>query len=237
MTHPNMPLLLLGGAGLPSWIWDDLRTALNPNRASVVASRPSGDASLLDYARSALDSAPWQQFVIVAHSSGGVIATALTGLAPQRVGGFLGVAAVVPPPGASFITSMPFPNRLILSAVMRIAGTRPPEKAIRTTLATGVDRATADRIVRDFIPESPSLYRHKIGDRPSTPHRGYIYTAADKELPYPVQCRFRTNLDPQWESTLDTGHLPMLEDASSLGEAVQQFLDHAQIDAIPDRQA
>ncbi|WP_026910964.1 hypothetical protein [Patulibacter minatonensis] len=44
---PTVPLLLLGGAGLPAWAWDRFRDALPAERPTFVALRPrTGDRSL-----------------------------------------------------------------------------------------------------------------------------------------------------------------------------------------------
>jgi hypothetical protein len=65
----STPVLLLGGAGLPAWIWDDVRAALAVESAAAPRP-PAPDASLDDYARAALGAAPGERFVVVAHSSG-----------------------------------------------------------------------------------------------------------------------------------------------------------------------
>lgn len=176
MTQSREPVLLLSGAGLPVWIWDQVREELAASHRTVVAARPRRDrASLTEYAAAALDSAPWERFAVVAHSSGGTVAAEIVTLAPDRVGAFLAVTAVVPKPGRSFVASMPLPNRLVLSLAMRLAGTRPPDAAIRRGVASQVDTQTADRIVAEFSPESVRHYR-------DTPHgggfperRGYLF--------------------------------------------------------------
>src|SRR5688500_15334014 len=141
------PLLFLSGAGLPAWIWDDVRAALP---TSTVAAYPS-TGSLRDYATKVLDEAP-ERFTIVAHSIGGVIAGQLVAQAPDRVDGLLAVAASIPRAGQSFLTALPFPQKLIVRAVIRLAGTKPPEKAIRAGLAAGLEGSLVDRIVGEFSP-------------------------------------------------------------------------------------
>ena len=123
-SHPS--ILFLGGAGLPAWIWDDVRRRLSGSHETRVAPRPvRSGAGVRDYADAAIGSMAADRFVVVAHSAGGVVGAEVMRLAPERVAGFLGVCAVVPQGGGSFITAMPVPNRWMLSAVMRLAGTRP----------------------------------------------------------------------------------------------------------------
>ncbi|MGC4939401.1 alpha/beta fold hydrolase [Kribbella sp. DT2] len=219
------PLLLVSGAGLPSWIWDQVRKELAPSHPTVVAERPrDAGASLSQYAAAALASAPWERFAVVAHSSGGTVAAEMIALAPDRVTALLAVSAVVPEPGHSFITSMPFPQRLVLSLAMRLAGTRPPDAAIRRGVAGRVDQETADRIVADFIPESPGLYRNKPQGRAVPERRGYLSTSQDAELPITLQRRFALNLGTPCNESLATGHLPMLEAPEALAQQIESFL-------------
>lgn len=213
-------LLLISGAGLPSWIWDGVIDGLS----ATVASRPtSANASLEDHAREALASAPPGPLTVVAHSAGGVVAGALTELAPERVSGLLAVSAVIPRPGRSFIGSMPLPNRLVLSAIMRFAGTRPPAGAIRKGVASGVDEATTQRLVDDFTPESQRYYRDAVTNPRWPARRGYVTTTSDRELTAPLQEQFVSNLAPTFERRIDSGHLPMLERPDDLRTALTDF--------------
>lgn len=237
-------MLLISGAGLPSWIWDATREELAPARETAVAARPDGGAdagsggragvSLVNHVEAALASAPWDRFAVVAHSAGGVVGAELARLAPERVSALLGVSAVVPGPGGSFVSSMPFPNRLLLSLVMRVAGTRPPESVIRGGLTAGLGEDVADRVVADFVTEPPALFRGRTGQGPLRQRRGYVLTTRDRQLSQSLQRRFAANLfsghqlsEDQgvfWEEALDTGHLPMLEDPRSLARLVTRFL-------------
>ncbi len=193
-------------------------------RGSSVAHYPKrADASLADYAAAALSGAP-DEFVVVAHSVGGVVGAQLLSDVPDRVKGFIGIAAAIPIPGRSFFASLPFPASMVLSAITRMAGTRPPDKAIRGTLAAGLRETTANRIVTEFAPESQALYRHRVGPRRVPPSRGYLETTNDKEMSHTLQQRFANNLDARWRATLPTGHLPMLEDASATAAAIENFL-------------
>lgn len=224
MDEMTTPLLLFTGAGLPGWIWDEARTSLTPSRDSAVASAPSPrTTSLQDHAQRVLDEVPWPAFIVVAHSVGGVVATALAALAPQRVHGFLGVAAAVPATGRSFLSTLPLPNRLVLGALIRVVGTRPPEKAIRAGLTGSLDRAVADRIVADFSAAPPWLYRHAAPARHLPQRRGYLFTAEDKEFSPRMQSTYADELGSTWRRTMTTGHLPMLQDPAGFSQAVEDF--------------
>ncbi|ALJ20472.1 alpha/beta fold hydrolase [Microbacterium sp. No. 7] len=218
-------ILFLSGAGLPAWIWDGVRERLDGAHETSVAARPAGgSAGLREYAAAAIDSVRAERFAIVAHSAGGVVGAEVSRLAPARVVGLLAVSAVVPKPGGSFLTALPAPNRWVLGAAMRMAGTRPPESAIRRTLAHGLDERTVDRLVAGFAPESPGFHRDRIGGRPSYGRRGYVLTTRDRELSPSWQRRFAARLGASCRHELPTGHLPMLEVPDALAEVVSSFL-------------
>ena len=111
-----------------------------------------------------------------------MVAAKILELQPQRVAGLLGVSCVVPAPGASFIGSMPFPNRAVLGLVMRVLGTRPPEKALRAQ-AAGLPAPVVEALVSDFVPESQRYYRDPAQEAVTPTHRGYVCTTRDDELP------------------------------------------------------
>ncbi len=224
MSTSRHSILFLSGAGLPAWIWDDVRDRLGTSYDTRVATRPAVAARLRDYAEAALASVSATQVTIVAHSAGGVVGAEVVRLMPEQVSGFLAVSAIVPQPGGSFITAMPIPNRWMLSAAMRFAGTRPPASAIRKTLAHGIDEQATERLIADFAPESQGFYRDRIGAQPWSGRRGYLATSRDRELPAALQQRFATRLDASWRQELGTGHLPMLENPEGLATAIESFL-------------
>ncbi|MFT3877830.1 MAG: alpha/beta hydrolase [Propioniciclava sp.] len=223
MSTSSPTVLFIGGAGLPGWIWDAARRELGDGYDTRVAARPAGGQRLRDYADAALASVDAERFTIVAHSGGGVVGAEVARLAAGRVAGFLAVSAVVPKPGGSFLSAMPVPNRWILGAVMRIAGTRPPESAIRTTLASALDPATVDRLVAGFTPEPLGYYRDRTGTQPWCERRGYLVTTDDKELPAALQRRFAERLGAARVDEVAAGHLPMLEDPASVARVIAGF--------------
>lgn len=225
---PGPPLLFLSGAGLPGWIWDDVRACLPPSWPTAVAAQPvDATGSLLAHAQQVLDETVWPGFVVVAHSIGGVVATGLAHLDPQRVQGVLGVAAVVPRPDRSFLGSLPFPRNHVLGALVRLVGTRPPEKAIRTGLTSALEDAVADRVVDGFRPAPRWLYRDRAPQHRFPARRGYLFTDQDRELPPRLQRTYAGELAPTWTGHLPTGHLPMLQDPAGTSRAVQEFCQAA----------
>ncbi|MEV0761622.1 alpha/beta hydrolase [Nocardia sp. NPDC050435] len=216
------PLLLLSGAGLPAWIWDDVRAELDAE--TVVAEYPRRAGAVLgEYAEAALAQAPAGPVTLVAHSIGGVVASVIVALAPERVAGVLGVAAVVPAAGRSFLGALPVPQRYVVGLAMRVAGTRPPEKMIRAGVAAGLPEPVVARLVADFAPESQRLYRDRVAAREFTGPRGFVATSRDREFPLALQHRYADTLGAGFRRELATGHLPMLEAPAASAQAIAEF--------------
>lgn len=217
-------LVFISGAGLPDWIWDEAGEGLD----ATVAKRPWGtNATLQEYAQAALAGTGNGPLTLVAHSSGGVVAAAMLALAPERIRGLLAIAAVIPDPGRSFIGMMPVPQRYVLGAVMRMAGTRPPESAIRAGLAAGVPEEARKRLVIEFDPESQAYYRNRVPRFTRPQRRGYLITTQDKELSPMRQRDFAARLEPDYQREIDSGHLPMIEYPSELRAGIAEF--HASV--------
>lgn len=229
MSSSSAPFLLVGGAGLPAWAWDDVRAALPDGRESAVAERPAADGprALDDYAAAALDGSPWRHVVVVAHSIGGVIATRMVERAPDRVLGVIGISASFPEAGRSFFGALPFPQRHVVAAITRVLGTRPPAKMLRTGLARGLDDAVADRLFADFAPESQELYRDPVGRVAYPPLRGYLRTGDDPDFPLALQDRYAATLGVERVETLPTGHVPMLADPQGTAAALERLVARA----------
>lgn len=226
MSPQREPILFIGGSGLSAWIWDDVLKHLGAQRSDTVAARPAAgvQASLQEYVDAAIESAPEGRFAVVAHSSGGVIGAEVARRVPGRVEKLLGISAVIPAPGRSFIATMPVPNRWVLSLAMRFTTTRPPASAIRKGLAYGLPGDITEKVVAEFMPESSRLYRDKTSSGAWEGKRGYVFTTADRELSLKLQRQSADRLEVAWIAELPTGHLPMLDDPERLAEVITEFL-------------
>lgn len=173
----------------------------------------------------AIDSAPPGRFTIVAHSSGGVVGAEVARLLEDRVSSFLAIAAVIPTGTDSFVSAMPAPGRWVLPTVLRLAGTRPPAKAIRRGLCGGLRAHDVERIVAEFVPESQGLYTDSTGEHRWSGRRGFLLTTQDEELSLGRQRRFAHRLGAQWSEDIATGHLPMVQDPQATAHAIGEFLE------------
>ncbi|MBB6672140.1 alpha/beta fold hydrolase [Cohnella nanjingensis] len=222
----------VSGAGLRGGIWNEVVEGFD--EPCLALEYPARDAeaeerrslSLEDYVaelKRQLERWEVERFILVAHSLGGALALRLAAEMPDRVAGFAAVGAAIPRGGGSFLSALPWPKRLLLSVILRRAGTRPPASAIRAGLCNDLPAAQADIIVRDFVPESVRVYTDRTeAPMPEAP-KLYVKLAKDKEFGSALQDRMRANLSPDAVRSLDTGHLPMLGDPQGLRLALQSF--------------
>src|SRR5690606_11877659 len=97
--------------------------------------------------------------------------------------GFVALGAVIPKNGNSFVSSLPFPQRLVLPIILKLIGTKPPRKSIENELCNDLTGEQSLKIVHEFTPEIRALYTTKIiYDWPEV-KRLYIKLTDDPSMP------------------------------------------------------
>jgi len=224
--------LFLSGAGLRSWIWSDVASLVETDcLAAEYPGREKGDEpgsiSLNDYVEFVLSQlSRWnrEEVIIVAHSIGGVIGMELASRLGTRLAGFVAVGGAIPKPGDSFLSLQPFFTRILLRAVLRFSGTKPPDSMIAKGLCNDLSGEQTERIVASFVPESIEIYRQKNGSPIPTVRRLYVRLTADRQMSLELQNRMVEILHPDRVVDLATGHLPMLADPAALASVLNRFL-------------
>ncbi len=229
---PDLGLVFVHGAGLGGWIWEGMAPKLEfaylftdfPERHGAVGARTGlGLDDYVRHVREQVDAFPAGRVAIVAHSLGGVVGLKLAAGLGDRVGGFAGVGAAIPPDGGSFLSSLPLPKRAFLSVAMRVAGTKPPASALRSGQCNDLDEQTTDEVVRQFAPESRAVYFERIdAPLPEVP-RTYVHLTEDKEFGSALQRRMARNLAADEVREIASGHLPMLSKPDELSRVVNDF--------------
>jgi pimeloyl-ACP methyl ester carboxylesterase len=236
-TQEKIGFVFVSGAGLESRIWGKVVEGLDqpcllvdfPFRKDSVESRK--ELALADYVthmKRQVDVWETRKLVIVAHSLGGVLALRLASELSDRLAGFVAVGAAIPKKGGSFLSILPFPKKIIMSAILRKMGTKPPEAAIRAGLCNDLSKEQAEEIVRGFIPESVRVYTDRVDVSIPIVPKLYVKLTKDKEFNLSLQNKMISNLAPQWVESLETGHLPMLSDPDGLRIALQAFLPNVE---------
>ncbi|MGB0651768.1 MAG: alpha/beta fold hydrolase [Thermoplasmatota archaeon] len=220
--------VLVPGAGLPGWIWDDVAERLEAagHRADIVDFGDDKSAwRLADYAQRIMETAPAKgKVTLVGHSGGGVPTMAAASLLGDRLAGIVIVAGMVPKPGGSFVSCLGFPTSLFMRAILRILGTDPPEGLLRKGVCSDLDQERTDRIVADLRPESRRYFTD--GSPPGAPSPGaarrYIHLTEDKGLPPTSQRKQAARLGGDVVE-LPGGHMPMLTRPEELVDALISF--------------
>lgn len=226
-------ILFLSGAGLDGSIWRSVADKLDypyliaeyPGREETMEARKH--LSLNDYVhyvkRQAEERAA-PKFVIVAHSIGGVVGLRLASELSDRVAGFIAVGATIPRKGGSFLSALPLPNRILMSVILRIAGTKPPKTSIRSGLCNDLSEEQTEAIVKSYTPEAKRLFTDPVHVAlPAVPTL-YAKLADDKELSPASQDKMISNLSSPAVRTLNTGHLPMLSAPGELRAIIDKFM-------------
>lgn len=232
MSSSEVGFVYVHGAGLDTWIWDDLTQLQDTAQLSVsFPGREGGSAvrerfglqEYVDHVCRQVEEFSMRKVVIVSHSVGGVVGLEAASRLRERVAGFVGVCAAIPRPGESFLSCYPFHQRLIREVIVRLAGTKPPDSAIRDSLCTGLSEEHTSRIIAQFTPESRRLFTDDrnaaIPDVPTL----YVKTTSDKELSSSLQDTMSTNLGADEVRTIESGHMPMLSNPRELAEILEDF--------------
>ncbi|MDQ0061720.1 alpha/beta fold hydrolase [Paenibacillus harenae] len=225
--------VFIHGAGLDSRIWQEVTNGMDhpclmvdyPHRGDTgEALKGLRFTDYVAHLRNQVDEQSYDRIVIVAHSLGGSLGLRLAAELSGKVAGFVAIGACIPKNGSSFVSALPFPKRLLLSAIMRILGTKPPESALRSGLCNDLSPEVADEIVRTFTPESVRVFTDRTGAPiPSVP-KLFIKLTKDKEIDPALQQQMIANLSPHKVRSLETGHLPMLSDPEGLRQVLLDFL-------------
>lgn len=228
-------IVFIHGAGLNSSIWDSLKNEINvpvlavdfPNRKTE--SNANTKLSFTDYVNTTADQVKkWNQpnFIIVAHSIGSLIGLMIASQFKNQVKGFIAIGSVIPQNGNSFVSSLPFPQKLIMPLILKLFGTKPPVNRIKYELCNDLTAEQTQNITEGFTPESKALYTTKINyDLPNV-HRLYVKLTNDKSMPLVLQDKMAKNLNANETVKIDSGHLPMINKTRQLAQILSDFINN-----------
>ncbi|CAH1221811.1 2-succinyl-6-hydroxy-2, 4-cyclohexadiene-1-carboxylate synthase [Paenibacillus plantiphilus] len=234
-TSEAVGFVMLHGAGLGAWIWQDTVSRMEhpvlaidlPGRGKH-ANTLTKELTFQQYVEAVLaevDSFNPRKLILVCHSISGLIGLEIASLRKDRIVGFIAVGAAIPSGNGSFLSCIPGMQRAFLSVMLAVAGTKPPASAIRSGLCSDLDDHLAARVVERFVPESRKIYTEKLTRR-GTPHNAlYVLLKQDRQFQPSLQKRMAENLQASETAELDSGHLPMLSKPEELAQICKQYAE------------
>lgn len=226
-------MVFIHGAGLNGSIWDELLKEISipflvidfPNKR---AGKEIDILTFDDYVSAATNQIRnWEKdhFIIVAHSIVACIGLKIANHFKAELKGFVAVGSVIPKNGNSFISSLPFPQQFIMPIIIRLFGTKPPQKSIESELCNDLTAEQTIKIVNEFTPESKALYITKINFNLPDSNRLYVKLKNNKSMSITLQDKMAINLNANKIITIDSGHLPMLSKAKPLAVILSDFVN------------
>lgn len=247
MSETPLPVLLIHGAWQGAWVWEDFSPLLADAGFRPVAIDLPGNGSddtpaeevtlalYVDHLRTIVE-AVGGPVAVIAHSGGGVAASALAEAVPEAIRGLVYVAGMMLPSGMGFgqlvreaLVEHPeaagISPHLIWSAD-RLTSSVPPEAAIRHFL-NDLPRDMAERAAARLTPQpeggratAPHLTQNRFGSVP----RLYVEATEDQSVFLYLQRRMQQLVPGASVATLATGHAPHVSAPEALAEPVIAFL-------------
>jgi pimeloyl-ACP methyl ester carboxylesterase len=228
-------IIFIHGAGLTSTVWDEVISLIRfpalpidfPYRNQSAA---AAELKFSDYIKSIIrqiDRWDVEKFILVTHSLGGCLGLEVAEFFRSRIIGFVAIASAIPIKGESFISCLPYPQKIIMPLILKVAGTKPPKRLIEKGLCSDLTTEQAEKVYERFVPESKDLFFEKCNAGIPDTKRLYIKLTSDRELPLSVQEKMAKNLDAHKVLTLHSGHLPMLSKPAELVRMLTRFYNEA----------
>jgi len=225
-SSSNMGYIFLSGAGLGSWVWKDVMASLK--QPSVGVNYPKDpNVGIEEYAQAAIDQIKdlsVEKMVVVSHSLGGVVGLKVAEALGERLAGFVAISAAIPKNGGSFFSSLPFPQKMIMPLIMKLAGTKPPEAALRKGYCNDLSVEQTAEVLKRYAAESAKIYSDSSTLPPSSVPKLYIKTTNDNEFSDTLQNIMQRNLGADKIVTINSGHLPMLSKPEELAGLLDDFV-------------
>lgn len=223
-------VVFLHGAGTGPWVWQRVMDSMPaPGIALEVPGRHEGATpdSCAEAIVDELERRSIGRVAIVMHSLAGVLAPGLSARLGDRVTAYIYVAAVIPPPGKSFVDVLGFPNRVVLRLLFRFnrQGLTPSPAMIRKELCNDLSEADAAQVVANYAAEWPGLYMNPVGSIIPGGQATYIKLLDDRSVNTDLQSRMIGNLSDPLVRELRSGHLVMLSRPKDLGALIMEAIE------------
>lgn len=240
-AKPSKPFVLVHGAWMGAWAWDDVAAAMRAKGASVTTVElPAHGADMTGVSGATLDAyvakvrgaveGAGEPVVLVGHSMGGVVITQLAESVPDKIADLVYLAAYVPKDG----------QQLLDLAGMDADSHVGP--ALQIDMNAGVAKIALDKLQDIFCADcttdqAADLAAH-YRDEPLAPFatpvhvtaggwgkvtKRYVYTKQDNAVSYALQQAMTAGVTLAGTATLDTSHSPFLSHATEVADTLLGF--------------
>ncbi len=251
-TFPHPKLVLIPGGGMSSWAWDRLIPLLQadclpiPNRLLVSTPEIRKKATIADcvnHILAQMDSAGFEQVVVVGHSGGGILAGQLARKAPERIQHLVFISANIPQDGHTALHGLPASVRLLNLFAMHIQNRRnsTPLKKMegivrRNFCNTCPEDAIRFMLEQELLTEPLCLIHEKIcwSEFPPLP-RTFIRLLQDRTISLAGQARMASNLAITDIRDIGSDHMVMLSHPQALADILHDILASIAKESMPSQ--
>lgn len=244
-TATGPVLVLVHGAWAEGWVWDGVvprlqSAGLDPVVVDLPGTPASGvgveQAHLDGYVQAVLAALPAEgPVVLVGHSGGGVVVTAVAEAVPERVAGVVHVAGIMLPSGTAFaqVCAEAVADGVDLDGGVvpflrrhgEDASVVPPEVAVAVFFQRA-PAAAAVAAARRLVPQPDAGFEPRAtwtAERAGRVPRLYVEALADRSIPLRLQRYLQARTPGASVVTLDSDHAPQLSAPDALARALVAF--------------
>jgi pimeloyl-ACP methyl ester carboxylesterase len=213
--------VLFHGAGLGSWIWEEVLPHLD--RPALALDLPHlGVEACVEHVLRTIEASAADSVVIVGHSVSGGLAMAVAGRLGDRVEGVVMVGAIVPESGQAYVDGLPWISRTMLRLLYFFVpeGSKPPDGVLAKALCNDLDADKTRAVVARSGIAAPGLFLDPVRWATPKAHPVYVKLTEDQSDVTPaLQDRVAARLHARVVE-LNSGHLPMMSQPVSLAAAL-----------------
>lgn len=226
--------VLLHGAGLAGWIWDQVTGNLKLPHLAIDLPGRSGSfdfsemrmKDIVKIVLEQIEESGAKKTILVAHSVTGPLALALYTARPEAIESIVFIGAAIPHSGQSYADCLPFVPRFFLKLFAKIypQGLKPPAKIAQKALCNDMEDQAGKNIVDRMVGEAPCLFLDRVSW--ILPDKAvYIRLLQDRtDLSPELQLKMAAMIQNCRVINLNSGHLPMLSQPIAIADALNSVV-------------